>query len=108
MTTGEIVGLVRKEGNGWWLVKRLDGDAQGWAPSAYLEEIAAAVAPKKVAPPPPKRPKPKAAVPAAATPDRGSSGASTSGDSFAGGLAEALKQRQAAMSAKKDDDDDDW
>ncbi|KAA8893142.1 myosin-1 [Sphaerosporella brunnea] len=90
VTTGEIVGLVRKEGNGWWLVKRLDGDAQGWAPSAYLEEIAAAVAPKKVAPPPPKRPKPKAAVPAAATPDRGSSGASTSGDSFAGGLAEAV------------------
>ncbi|KAF8244950.1 hypothetical protein K440DRAFT_587846 [Wilcoxina mikolae CBS 423.85] len=119
VAAGEVVVIVRKEGNGWWLVKRPDSDVQGWAPSAYLEEIIV----KKVAPPPPKRPngvdKKKPPAPpkrpgVAGTPDRNSaagtssSGASTSGESFAGGLAEALKQRQMAMSAKKDDDDDDW
>lgn len=34
------------------------------------------------------------------------SDATGSGGSFAGGLAEALKQRQAAMRAKEEDDDD--
>lgn len=102
VSTGEIVVIVRKEGNGWWLVKRLDSSTQGWAPSAYLEEIVT----KKVAPPPPKRPngidKKKPPAPpkrpgVAGTPDRNSatgnssSGASTNGESFAGGLAEAVR-----------------
>lgn len=101
VSTGEIVVIIRKEGNGWWLVKRLDSSTQGWAPSAYLEEIIT----KKVAPPPPRRPngieKKKPPAPpkrpgVAGTPDRNSaagnssSGASTSGESFAGGLAEAV------------------
>ncbi|KAI5846829.1 myosin IC heavy chain [Tricharina praecox] len=110
---GDVVALLQKNDNGWWLVKRLDSNAQGWAPSEYLEEVAPP--PKKAAPPPPKRPNKPPAPPkrpgVAGTPDRnsatGSSGASTSGDSFAGGLAEALKQRQVRMS-KKDDDEDEW
>jgi len=98
VTAGDVVGLLRKEDNGWWLVKRLDTNVQGWAPSAYLEEVAPL--PKKAAPPPPKRPNKPPAPPkrpgVAGTPDRnsaaGSSGASTSGDSFAGGLAEAVSR----------------
>jgi len=96
VSAGDVVGLLRKEENGWWLIKRLDTNVQGWAPSAYLEEVAPL--PRKVAPPPPKRPNKPPAPPkrpgVAGTPDRnsaaGSSGASTSGDSFAGGLAEAV------------------
>lgn len=38
----------------------------------------------------------------------GDSGRSTPTPSLAGGLAEALRARQSAMSAKKDDEDDDW
>lgn len=98
----EVVELLRKEENGWWLVKRVGAEEQGWAPSAYLKEIIVA----KKAPPPPPRPNGvgKAKPPAppkrpgvAGNPDRnsggagaGSSGASTSGESFAGGLAEAV------------------
>ncbi|KAL8872641.1 MAG: hypothetical protein Q9174_001766, partial [Haloplaca sp. 1 TL-2023] len=32
----EVVEVMRKESNGWWLSKRLDNSAQGWTPSAYL------------------------------------------------------------------------
>ncbi len=35
-------------------------------------------------------------------------GAKGGGVSLAGGLAEALRQRQLSMQGKKDDDDDDW
>lgn len=35
-------------------------------------------------------------------------GAKGGGVSLAGGLAEALRQRQRSMQGKKDDDDDDW
>ncbi|KAF2723281.1 myosin IC heavy chain [Polychaeton citri CBS 116435] len=45
----EVVEITQKEGNGWWLGKRLDGSASGWTPAAYLEEV-------KVAPPPPPPP----------------------------------------------------
>jgi myosin-1 len=63
--------------------------------------------------PPSKRPAGKKPAPPAAPRDSGysGSGASTdntrdSGGSVAGSLAEALRQRQAAMHARKDDDDD--
>jgi myosin-1 len=98
--------LIRKEGNGWWLVKKLETEEQGWAPSAYLEEIEVkksvpppppppasrpnGVVGKKKPPAPPKRPNVAAKAVGVSTPDRNSSGTSTSGDSFAGGLAEAV------------------
>jgi myosin-1 len=49
----DIVELVEKDENGWWLVK-MDG-VEGWAPNNYLE----LVPPKVVsAPPPPPRSRP--------------------------------------------------
>ncbi|TVY28336.1 Myosin-1, partial [Lachnellula hyalina] len=43
----ELITVIQKENNGWWLAKTPDG--QGWAPSAYLKEEAPAPLP----PPPP-------------------------------------------------------
>ena len=70
----DIVELVEKDNNGWWLVK-MDGK-EGWAPNNYLELVPpkpkAAPAPPPPPPPPPppaptaKRPTPTApAAPAA-------------------------------------------
>ncbi|KAF2084035.1 hypothetical protein K490DRAFT_59985 [Saccharata proteae CBS 121410] len=135
----EIILVVQKEGNGWWLGKRLDGSAQGWTPSAYLEEhiVAAKPAPPPPPPvasrpvptpngngikakptppaPPAKRPIGKKPAPPPAPRDSGYSSNATqnggqetrdSSASMAGGLAEALRARQAAM--RKDQEDDDW
>ncbi|EEH46923.2 myosin-1 [Paracoccidioides brasiliensis Pb18] len=160
---GEIVQIMAKEGNGWWLCMNTTTSAQGWAPEAYLEEIVAptpAAAPPLPPPPPsapraatisnsnnnnnnpvnpittngasraaakakPTPPAPPAKRPVAgrkpaapATPrdsavsmnsqdSPGGSGRATpnSMNNFAGGLAEALRQRQSAM---KPQDDDDW
>ncbi|KAF2634948.1 hypothetical protein P280DRAFT_502182 [Massarina eburnea CBS 473.64] len=129
----EIILVTQKEGNGWWLASRLDKSVSGWAPSAYLEEVVNKAPPPpppaparpsngvrgKGAPPAPpaKRPaaKNRAAAAASATRDSGysGSGASTSdlgtrdsGGSIAGGLAEALRQRQAAMQGKKAGEDE--
>ena len=33
---GEKFNVLIKETNGWWLVKNLHGDVEGWAPSSYL------------------------------------------------------------------------
>ena len=43
---------------GWWLARRVDHSASGWAPAAYLEEVKQAPAPPPVAarPPPPPAP----------------------------------------------------
>lgn len=49
---GEIVQVVSREGNGWWLCMNMTTSVQGWAPEAYLEEQAAP-APKPTPPPPP-------------------------------------------------------
>ncbi|KAL9617144.1 MAG: hypothetical protein Q9160_008041 [Pyrenula sp. 1 TL-2023] len=170
ISAGQILEIVQKEGNGWWHCKNPQTGAQGWTPSAYVEEFV--VQESRPAPPPP--PPPPAAAPAAArtipiinnpainplinangapkppapavkakptppappakrpaaggrkpmpppAPARdsavsmmsgsgGDSGRATpnsmSGGSLAGGLAEALRARQSAMSGKKDDDDD--
>lgn len=121
---------------GWWLASRLDKSSSGWAPSAYLEEVVNKPAPPPAPPAPPARPgtngvrgkpappAPPAKRPAAKKPvmpgaarDSGYSGsgasssdvgARDSGGSIAGGLAEALRQRQAAMQGKKPADEDDW
>ncbi|KAL8806713.1 MAG: hypothetical protein Q9223_004611 [Gallowayella weberi] len=153
----EIIEVIRKEPNGWWLSKKLDGSAQGWAPSAYLTpEVykptpppappaapsshpppamngvvangtsrptpAARVKPTPPAPPT-KRPAGRKPAPPLAPRDSAVSMSSTDGGSgrvtpeptaaggkpsLAGGLAEALRRRQASMQGKKGGDDDDW
>ncbi|KAK4229718.1 putative myosin-5 [Podospora fimiseda] len=122
---GEIIEIVQKENNGWWLAKTADG--QAWVPAAYVEEMAPApVAAPRAPPPPPARP--GAPQPPAKRPittkkpvglqarDSGMSlngnGASDSSRSntptpnLSGGLASALLARKQAMTQK--DDDDDW
>jgi myosin-1 len=49
----DVVELVEKDDNGWWLVKK-DG-IEGWAPNNYLELVPPRVAPA-APPPPPRRP----------------------------------------------------
>ncbi|EEP77864.1 myosin-5 [Uncinocarpus reesii 1704] len=49
---GEIVQIVAKEANGWWLCMNIETSVQGWAPEAYLEPVAAQ-APSPPPPPPP-------------------------------------------------------
>ncbi|KAI9737668.1 MAG: class II myosin [Claussenomyces sp. TS43310] len=48
MIKDDILTIVQKEANGWWLAK--NGAAQGWAPSAYLKEEEVAPAPPPPAP----------------------------------------------------------
>ncbi|KAH2983442.1 hypothetical protein KXV25_001813 [Aspergillus fumigatus] len=60
---GEIVQIVSKEGNGWWLCMNMTTSAQGWTPEAYLEEQVAPT-PKPAPPPPPAAPR---STPAPAT-----------------------------------------
>jgi len=60
---GEIVIIVKKENNGWWLARPRgsspeDTSVQGWVPSAYVEEIK----PTAYAPPPPPPPPPPPAA----------------------------------------------
>ncbi|KAI9680157.1 MAG: class II myosin [Trizodia sp. TS-e1964] len=57
----EVVLILEKKSNGWWLAKRLDSDNQGWAPSAYLKEEASRPPPPPP-PPPPAQPPVRAAV----------------------------------------------
>ncbi|RDB27584.1 Myosin-1 [Hypsizygus marmoreus] len=58
----DVVELVEKDDNGWWLVKK-DG-AEGWAPNNYLE----LVPPKPISAPAPPPPPARRAVPAAPAP----------------------------------------
>ena len=54
----EVVELVEKDDNGWWLVKK--NGVEGWAPNNYLELVPkASPAPPAPAPPPRKAPPPK-------------------------------------------------
>ncbi|KAF2468256.1 uncharacterized protein BDR25DRAFT_266039 [Lindgomyces ingoldianus] len=134
---GEVILVTQKESNGWWLASKLDKSASGWAPSAYLEEVVNKPAPPPAPPAPPARPaangglrakptppappakRPAAKKPPAAAAARDSgysgSGASSldpgardSSGSIAGGLAEALRQRQAAMQGRRPAREDEW
>ncbi|KAF2270733.1 hypothetical protein CC78DRAFT_485673 [Lojkania enalia] len=135
----EVILVTQKEGNGWWLASRLDKSASGWTPSAYLEEVINKPAPPPTPPaplarpiangglrakptppaPPAKRPAGRKPAPTTAARDSGYSGsgassvepgARDSSGSIAGGLAEALRQRQAAMHGRRPvgEKDDDW
>ncbi|KAK2761062.1 myosin i myo5 [Colletotrichum kahawae] len=126
---GDLIEIVQKENNGWWLAKHTGG--QAWVPAAYVEEQAPApvVAPRPPPPPPnggaargkPTPPQPPMKRPAtgrkpAPTPARdsglslnGSNGSdsrsNTPTPSLGNSLADALLARKNAM-AKKDEDDD--
>ncbi|PLB37118.1 class I myosin myoA [Aspergillus candidus] len=148
--SGEIVQIMSKEANGWWLCMNPTTSAQGWTPEAYLEEQVAPT-PKPTPPPPPPvaraspvpstngaataaaaKSKPTPPAPPAKRPNMAGrktapapppaprdsavsmnsqespsgSGRATPNSALAGGLAEALRQRQSAMQGKRDDDDD--
>ncbi|KAF8640535.1 hypothetical protein AX17_000197 [Amanita inopinata Kibby_2008] len=61
----DVLELIKKEDNGWWLMKK-DG-VEGWAPENYLELMPPRAEP--AAPPPPPRPAPaKVSAAAAAKP----------------------------------------
>ncbi|EFX04431.1 myosin 1 myo5 [Grosmannia clavigera kw1407] len=131
--TGQIIDIVQKENNGWWLAKV--GEQQAWVPAAYVEEQVAAVPAVSRAPPaPPRRPvggsnagrSSVASSSSAASPlqprDSGMSlnGVSHSSDSSRGNtptpsaagstgglsLADALLARQHAMSTRREEPDD--
>ncbi|RMJ14138.1 Myosin-1 [Fusarium kuroshium] len=122
----EIVEIVQKEKNGWWLAKNQQTEQQAWVPAAYVEEQAPAPAPR--APPAPPRAKPTPPQPPAKRPAanrkpaelqqrdsgmslntlNGSTGSrsSTPTPSLGGSLADALLARKNAMQKEKEDDDD--
>ncbi|KAH6657271.1 P-loop containing nucleoside triphosphate hydrolase protein [Truncatella angustata] len=132
---GDVIEIVQKENNGWWLAK--NAGSQAWVPAAYVEEIKApapapAAAPRAPPPPPaqngngaaarakPTPPQPPAKRPTAnkkpAALQSRDSGIANGSDSsrsstptpqapLAGALANALKARQTAMQSKEDDDD---
>ncbi|KAF7547444.1 hypothetical protein G7Z17_g7717 [Cylindrodendrum hubeiense] len=126
ISAGEMVEIVQKESNGWWLAKK--GPGQAWVPAAYVEEQAPPPAPRAPPPPPaakakPAPPQPPAKRPAAhrkpADLQQRDSGMSLNGangsdgsrsntptPSLAGSLADALLARKNAMQKEKDDDDD--
>ncbi|TQV96930.1 myosin-1 [Cordyceps javanica] len=119
VTAGELIEIVQKENNGWWLGKNSAG--QAWVPAAYVEEQASAP------PPPPVRAKPAPPAPPAKRPAaarkldasqrdsgmslNGAGGSDTSRSntptpSLGGSLADALLARKNAM--QKREQDDDW
>ncbi|KAI1323431.1 P-loop containing nucleoside triphosphate hydrolase protein [Xylariaceae sp. FL0255] len=126
---GDMIEIVQKENNGWWLAKA--SGKQAWVPAAYVQEQAPApppVAPRAPPPPPngarakPAAPKPPAKRPAATKKPAAlqprdsamslnangsdSSRSNTPTPSLAGSLADALLARQQAMSNQRRDDDD--
>lgn len=60
----DVVELVEKDTNGWWLVRK-DGN-EGWAPNNYLELVPQKPKAPPAAPPPPAR-RPPPSSPAAST-----------------------------------------
>ncbi|KAH7374968.1 P-loop containing nucleoside triphosphate hydrolase protein [Plectosphaerella cucumerina] len=127
---GDVIEIVQKENNGWWLGKNASG--QAWIPAAYVEELPPEPVPAPRAPPPPpaqnggararatppqppvKRPvagrKPAALQPRDSVISNGASGSDNSRSntptpSLGNSLADALLARKNAMQKKQDDDD---
>ncbi|KAL2754955.1 hypothetical protein ACRALDRAFT_2042781 [Sodiomyces alcalophilus JCM 7366] len=114
---GEVIEIVQKENNGWWLGKNSSG--QAWVPAAYVEEMAPEPTPVQRAPPPQPPRRPAAArkpVGLQAQPARDSvisNGASGSDNSrsttptpsLGNSLADALLARKNAMQQREQDDD---
>ncbi|KAG6041812.1 class II myosin [Claviceps citrina] len=122
---GDVLEIVQKENNGWWLAKTELG--QAWVPAAYVEEQAAP-APRPPPAPPLAKSKPTPPAPPAKRPAAGrkpaelaqkdsglglngasgseGSRSNTPTPSLGGSLADALLARKNAM--QKDKDDDDW
>lgn len=120
ISAGDLIEIVQKENNGWWLAKTAEG--QAWVPAAYVEEQAAAPAPpaKKPAPPAPPAKRPAAARKPADLQQRDSgmslngannsdsSRSTTPQPSLGGSLADALLARKNAMQRQQNNADDDW
>ncbi|KAF4974726.1 hypothetical protein FZEAL_8396 [Fusarium zealandicum] len=127
ITAGQLMEIVQKANNGWWLAKNQQTQQQAWVPAAYVEEQAPPPAPR--APPAPPRSKPTPPQPPAKRPvanrkpaelqqrDSGmslntangaDSRSSTPTPSLSGSLADALLARKNAMQQKEKDQDDDW
>ncbi|KAK9454893.1 P-loop containing nucleoside triphosphate hydrolase protein [Dipodascopsis uninucleata] len=119
----EIVIVIHKEGNGWWLAKKPGSSVEGWTPAAYLEEVKTSTS--AIPPPPPPPPSAQqqtyqqaqqAQRSQASTPiSNGNATAKPQNVGAALGLAEALKARQSRMSPRDESDDeanggddDDW
>ncbi|AOA65236.1 Myosin type 1 [Komagataella phaffii CBS 7435] len=113
----QIVYILQKEENGWWLAKTLDEAKEGWVPAAYVVECA----------PPATKAVPVQAQPAA--PQVAPQVASTNGSvsnplagglaaalmqkkqdesTLAGGLAAAIRQKARRDSDEEEEEDDDW
>ncbi|KAM3516118.1 hypothetical protein MY11210_000140 [Beauveria gryllotalpidicola] len=117
VTAGELIEIVQKENNGWWLGK--NSNSQAWVPAAYVEEQASAPPPPPVkakpAPPAPPAKRPAAARKLNVQRDsgmslNGASGSDTSRSntptpSLGGSLADALLARKNAMQKRAQDDD---
>ncbi|KAK9459149.1 myosin-1 [Lipomyces oligophaga] len=117
----EIVIVLNKEGNGWYLAKKPGSSFEGWTPASYLEEVVvpASSAAQVVAPPAP--PLAQANGYAAATNGNGYSQqntavaaaayqqpAATTPVSSGPSLEEALQKISRRMRDSDDEDDDDW
>lgn len=62
---GQILDLLQREGNGWWLCLNPATQQQGWTPAAYVEEIESQRAPPPPPPPPTAPARPVSAAAAA-------------------------------------------
>ncbi|KAK9491828.1 P-loop containing nucleoside triphosphate hydrolase protein [Lipomyces doorenjongii] len=106
----EIVIVLNKEGNGWYLAKKPGSSVEGWTPAAYLEELKSA--PAAYIPPPPPPPAAAKTNGAVANPIAVQQSVSTPSPqpSASIDLAQALKARHSRMRSRDDDEpeDDDW
>lgn len=109
---GEVVYITRKEENGWWLAKVLDGSAEGWVPGAYMAECDSTPAE------PPKQNGSNVASHSATNGSTPQNGMATGlaaalmqkkqeNTELAGGLAEAIRQK-ARRESDEESEDDDW
>ncbi|ORY80358.1 P-loop containing nucleoside triphosphate hydrolase protein [Protomyces lactucae-debilis] len=90
MTAGEVIEIVSKEDNGWWLGRK--NGVEAWVPANYVEER------KQTRAAPPAPPGPAAAAGPSAN------GAAGQGQGLTG-LAAALKNRNQAVNGAEDEDD---